>query len=169
MPHQNFSHTAWTTFFLPWWIEGKPYIYHSSPCLCLPFQNLLYEHEGEDADIKIVDFGFAQVKSDTEGLTTPCFTLNYAAPEVLKRALIKQGSYNEACDLWSLGVIMVRRGGRDIGIYIKFIKEWHDWHCLGNIETINAESHMIKYIYIHGFLILVKIAYDIISWFIFNN
>ena len=71
------------------------------------FKNLVYESSAENANIKIIDFGFAQIKSETEGLSTPCFTLNYAAPEVLKRAMAKQGTYNEACDLWSLGVVMV--------------------------------------------------------------
>lgn len=43
-------------------------------------------------------------------MKTPCFTLNYAAPEVLKQAVNTQSNlsdgYDEACDLWSLGVIL---------------------------------------------------------------
>ena len=73
----------------------------------MQFQNLLFDSEGDDADIKIVDFGFARLKPEKEGLTTPCFTLHYAAPEVLKRAVDKEGEYDESCDLWSLGVILV--------------------------------------------------------------
>ena len=58
--------------------------------------------------MKIVDFGFARMKPGAgEGMTTPCFTLHYAAPEVLKRAVSKEGAYDESCDLWSLGVILV--------------------------------------------------------------
>lgn len=41
-------------------------------------------------------------------MKTPCFTLNYAAPEVLRRAMNNQcnDGYDESCDLWSLGVIL---------------------------------------------------------------
>ena len=46
-------------------------------------------------------------------MMTPCFTLHYAAPEVLKNAPPCMGGesgddeYDESCDLWSLGVITV--------------------------------------------------------------
>ena len=54
-----------------------------------------------------MDFGFARLKKENEGMTTPCFTLNYAAPEVLDRATTREGQYDESCDLWSIGVILV--------------------------------------------------------------
>ena len=39
---------------------------------------------------------------------TPCFTLQYAAPEVLEDAFSNgTDGYDENCDLWSLGVILV--------------------------------------------------------------
>ena len=69
-------------------------------------QNLLYVSTADDAEIKVVDFGFARLRKDNEGLTTPCFTLPYAAPEVL-RTINSQTEYDESCDMWSLGVIMV--------------------------------------------------------------
>lgn len=67
----------------------------------------------QDAEIKIIDFGFAKVKVVNQPLQTPCFTLHYAAPEVLAQTT-RQSGYDEACDLWSLGVILV--GRTSIGI-----------------------------------------------------
>ncbi|ESO00961.1 hypothetical protein HELRODRAFT_82648, partial [Helobdella robusta] len=45
----------------------------------------------------------SKTSNASNGLKTPCFTLYYAAPEVLS----KGRSYDESCDLWSLGVILV--------------------------------------------------------------
>lgn len=67
-------------------------------------QNLLFTDDSATADIKVVDFGFAQLKKEGDSLHTPCFTLHYAAPEVLSQAA---NGYDENCDLWSLGVILV--------------------------------------------------------------
>lgn len=70
--------------------------------------------ESEDSEIKIVDFGFARLKPEKEQtMNTPCFTLHYAAPEVLRQALgqDKEG-YDESCDIWSLGVILVSTSER---------------------------------------------------------
>ena len=69
-------------------------------------QNLLFSGISEDAALKVVDFGFARLLSDeSKMLTTPCYTLTYAAPEVLSTR--HNGGYTEACDLWSIGVILV--------------------------------------------------------------
>uniref|UniRef100_UPI00358EB8D6 ribosomal protein S6 kinase alpha-5 isoform X2 n=1 Tax=Myxine glutinosa TaxID=7769 RepID=UPI00358EB8D6 len=65
-------------------------------------ENLLFADESEVAPIKIVDFGFARVKpADGQPMQTPCFTLQYAAPE-----LLAQHGYDKSCDIWSLGVIL---------------------------------------------------------------
>ncbi|XP_050517014.1 ribosomal protein S6 kinase alpha-5-like isoform X1 [Diabrotica virgifera virgifera] len=66
-------------------------------------ENLVFTTEDDDAEIKIIDFGFARLKQEQESLHTPCFTLQYAAPEVLKGDV---EGYDENCDLWSLGVIL---------------------------------------------------------------
>ena len=72
-------------------------------------ENLLFASEKEGAQLKVVDFGFARLKPEMEsGMLTPCFTLPYAAPEVLDTARSSaQEGYSESCDLWSLGVILV--------------------------------------------------------------
>nr|CAD7265487.1 unnamed protein product [Timema shepardi] len=70
-------------------------------------ENLLFVDDSETSNIKIVDFGFARLKQEKEPMHTPCFTLHYAAPEVLKQ-VANEGAdgYDENCDLWSLGVIL---------------------------------------------------------------
>lgn len=62
--------------------------------------------------MKIIDFGFARLRPQSPAgpMQTPCFTLQYAAPELLAR----QG-YDESCDLWSLGVILVWDGALEDG------------------------------------------------------
>ncbi|EDL18897.1 ribosomal protein S6 kinase, polypeptide 5, isoform CRA_d [Mus musculus] len=65
-------------------------------------QNLLFTDENDNLEIKVIDFGFARLKPpDNQPLKTPCFTLHYAAPE-----LLTHNGYDESCDLWSLGVIL---------------------------------------------------------------
>ncbi|CAK8686112.1 ribosomal protein S6 kinase alpha-3-like [Clavelina lepadiformis] len=65
--------------------------------------NVLYADEtGNPESIRVCDFGFAkQLRHDNGLLMTPCYTANFVAPEVLK----KKG-YDEACDIWSLGVLL---------------------------------------------------------------
>ncbi|CAF1390458.1 unnamed protein product [Didymodactylos carnosus] len=65
-------------------------------------ENLLFTSNEEEAELKLTDFGFAKECSDSiKNLTTPCYTPYYVAPEVLSKQ-----SYDKACDIWSLGVIM---------------------------------------------------------------
>ncbi|UJR38442.1 hypothetical protein I4U23_031110 [Adineta vaga] len=97
-------------------------------------ENLLFSSSQPDAEIKIIDFGFAKKRTKHQPMTTPCGTLLYTAPEVLRAATILNYSqsssissssssssttiavvpstatatsgYDESCDLWSLGVIL---------------------------------------------------------------
>ncbi|KAI5639474.1 protein kinase domain-containing protein [Phthorimaea operculella] len=64
--------------------------------------NILYATaEKRPEDIRLVDFGLAkQLRAENGLLMTPCYTANFVAPEVLKRA-----GYDAACDIWSLGVL----------------------------------------------------------------
>ncbi|VDK68957.1 unnamed protein product [Dibothriocephalus latus] len=65
--------------------------------------NILYaDRSGSPDSIRICDFGFAkQLRAGNGLLMTPCYTAQFAAPEVLKM----QG-YHVACDIWSLGVLL---------------------------------------------------------------
>lgn len=65
--------------------------------------NIMYaDQSGNPESIRICDFGFAkQIRAENGLLMTPCYTANFVAPEVLK----KQG-YDEACDIWSMGVLL---------------------------------------------------------------
>lgn len=63
-------------------------------------ENILFL-SGDSKILKIVDFGFATETNNS--MNTPCFTLGYAAPEMLFGNGMQ---YTEACDLWSLGVIL---------------------------------------------------------------
>ncbi|CAF3504639.1 unnamed protein product [Rotaria socialis] len=49
-------------------------------------ENLLFASPNPDAEIKIIDFGFAKKRVKHQQMTTPCGTLLYTAPEVLRTA-----------------------------------------------------------------------------------
>ncbi|CAK1585511.1 unnamed protein product [Parnassius mnemosyne] len=66
-----------------------------------PSNILFATAERRPEDIRLVDFGLAkQLRAENGLLMTPCYTANFVAPEVLKRA-----GYDAACDIWSLGVL----------------------------------------------------------------
>lgn len=63
-------------------------------------ENILLSTEGDDAIVKISDFGLAKVVSN-EVMVTACGTLSYMAPEVLVGT-----GYNNEVDFWSIGIIL---------------------------------------------------------------
>jgi len=63
-------------------------------------ENILLTHKGEDAQIKIADFGFA-THVRPEGCLTSCGTPTYVAPEILFAR-----PYGTSVDCWSFGVIL---------------------------------------------------------------
>ncbi|CAF1038971.1 unnamed protein product [Didymodactylos carnosus] len=66
-------------------------------------RNIMYSDQSRHPKtLKIVDFGFAkQLRAENGLLMTPCFTKEFAAPEVLQRK-----KYDESCDIWSLGILL---------------------------------------------------------------
>ena len=68
-------------------------------------ENLLLAGPGDDAVVKIADFGFAKIieMDGDKQLETACGTPEYVAPEVL--SCLPQG-YGTSCDIWSFGVVV---------------------------------------------------------------
>lgn len=62
----------------------------------LKLSNILYTKQC----LKIIDFGCSQKNADGELLHEHVGSVNFMAPEVIS------GSYNKACDLWSIGCIV---------------------------------------------------------------
>lgn len=63
-------------------------------------ENLLLDREGDDAIIKVIDFGTSQTFDPTQKMHQTYGTPYYIAPEILS------GEYTERCDVWSSGVIL---------------------------------------------------------------
>eukprot|EP00595_Chromulina_sp_UTEXLB2642_P001831 CAMPEP_0196763366 /NCGR_PEP_ID=MMETSP1095-20130614/3963_1 /TAXON_ID=96789 ORGANISM="Chromulina nebulosa, Strain UTEXLB2642" /NCGR_SAMPLE_ID=MMETSP1095 /ASSEMBLY_ACC=CAM_ASM_000446 /LENGTH=370 /DNA_ID=CAMNT_0042116413 /DNA_START=50 /DNA_END=1162 /DNA_ORIENTATION=- len=63
-------------------------------------ENLLLTSKGDDATLKVADFGFA-VRARGNVLNTECGTLGYIAPEILE-----ERNYGKAVDMWSIGVVI---------------------------------------------------------------
>ena len=61
-------------------------------------ENVLIEGEGL---VKVIDFGTAMSFNPEKGMNNILGTPYYMAPEIFN-----QSSYNEKCDIWSLGVIL---------------------------------------------------------------
>lgn len=73
-------------------------------------ENLLFQSKRDDAEIKIIDFGYAGFYT-AAGLTGLCGTPDYVAPEVLSwyapdDRIVMGTPYGKPCDMWSIGVIV---------------------------------------------------------------
>jgi len=64
-------------------------------------ENVLLERSSSNKiQLKVIDFGTAQIFDSLKRLTTTAGTAYYIAPEVLKK------KYDKRCDVWSCGVIL---------------------------------------------------------------
>jgi calcium-dependent protein kinase len=66
----------------------------------IKLENFLYDSLDADANLKLIDFGFSELRKSSEPILASRGTVNYAAPEVFK------GCVTEKCDMWSLGVVV---------------------------------------------------------------
>jgi serine/threonine protein kinase len=64
-------------------------------------ENLVFNRPGDDATMKLTDFGFATPTNPKLKLTATCGTPEYVAPEILN-----EEPYGVAVDMWSAGVIL---------------------------------------------------------------
>ena len=62
-------------------------------------ENILFESDDVDGEIKLVDFGLSTKYENDQKMHSILGTAYYIAPEVLL------GSYNQKCDIWSIGAI----------------------------------------------------------------
>lgn len=63
-------------------------------------ENILFEKETNEGEIKLIDFGLSKKYNEEKKMQTVLGTPYYVAPEVL------QGSYDQKCDIWSVGAFM---------------------------------------------------------------
>jgi serine/threonine protein kinase len=73
----------------------------------------------EPSSLRIVDFGFAKQQRAENGLLmTPCFTKEYAAPEVLSRK-----KYDESCDICMSNFILIIQF--QFFLFLLFRESWY--------------------------------------------
>lgn len=63
-------------------------------------ENILLSNQSKNT-VKIADFGLSKDFAGDSVMSTCCGSPSYVAPEILE-----QGEYSNACDIWSIGVIL---------------------------------------------------------------
>jgi serine/threonine protein kinase len=76
----------------------------------LKLENIMLDHFG---NLQLIDFGLSRAFSETENqFTTPCGSPPYLAPEI-----ITEGSYTQAADVWSLGIVLYALATANLPFY----------------------------------------------------
>jgi calcium-dependent protein kinase len=86
-----------------WWqmMAGCAYMHHHKIChRDIKAQNYMLETFSNNSPWRLIDFGVATSFTKGKPLTNKCGTLCYMAPEVFNC------SYDQKCDVWSIGVTM---------------------------------------------------------------
>jgi len=83
-------------------LSAVAFMHSHNICHCdLKPSNILFDTKSQNAQVKVIDFGFAQrVPVWKRYLSKSCGTAFYTAPEVIK------GKYNKEGDMWSVGIVM---------------------------------------------------------------
>ncbi|KAL1515336.1 hypothetical protein AB1Y20_001967 [Prymnesium parvum] len=69
----------------------------------IKLDNFIYENEAEDAELKLIDFGFAaEVQEGKESMWDQLGTPSYMAPELWSDSAKE---YDSSVDMWALGVV----------------------------------------------------------------
>ena len=76
----------------------------------LKLENLMLSTSGDEAEIKLIDFGFCKIFNSADGMYAILGSPYYVAPEILKARAPPAGGgrgsgYGPATDMWSIGVI----------------------------------------------------------------
>lgn len=66
----------------------------------LKLENWVYLNDDKDSPLKLIDFGFSKQFHPRVPMTAIQGTVYYVSAEVMK------GSYNNLCDIWSLGMFL---------------------------------------------------------------
>lgn len=76
---------------------------------------------GEIGKIKIADFGLSKVVWDQQTMT-PCGTVGYTAPEI-----VKDERYSQSVDMWALGCVLYTiLCGFPVGLFVYMSKTLSD-------------------------------------------
>eukprot|EP00440_Ansanella_granifera_P062977 gb/GFBE01068290.1/.p1 GENE.gb/GFBE01068290.1/~~gb/GFBE01068290.1/.p1 ORF type:complete len:565 (+),score=104.08 gb/GFBE01068290.1/:1-1695(+) len=67
----------------------------------IKLENFLYENDDDDAELKLIDFGFAKLWDPSTLMLASCGSIAYVSPDVV----LGRG-YTNKCDLWGVGVIL---------------------------------------------------------------
>lgn len=84
-------------------LRGVVYLHRNNVChQDLKLENILYEHSGPDASIRLIDFGISEKYNQIGNTRKPNVVAYTMSPEVSSDS----GSYTSKSDVWSIGVII---------------------------------------------------------------
>eukprot|EP00316_Scyphosphaera_apsteinii_P011201 CAMPEP_0119343668 /NCGR_PEP_ID=MMETSP1333-20130426/106570_1 /TAXON_ID=418940 /ORGANISM="Scyphosphaera apsteinii, Strain RCC1455" /LENGTH=730 /DNA_ID=CAMNT_0007356073 /DNA_START=45 /DNA_END=2237 /DNA_ORIENTATION=+ len=118
----------------------------------IKLDNFIYENEAEDAELKLIDFGFAcEVKPGYEAMWDQIGTPSYMAPELWADHCKE---YDSSVDMWAMGVVayMLLSGKRHPNIVrvFEYFEERHQMHiimelCKGGALVSRMKNHRHGY------------------------